>query len=481
MRILIVTHTFAPALNGQAVFSSHLAESLAARGHFVRVIVPAIDRPAFERKNGIEIQAIKGLDLRFIHKDLALAFALPGQAMQILREFQPQLVHFQDPAPISQILLWAARKLHIPTIATHHPGPAIWAPYLPGENWFVQRIIAPIIWQYFIGYLNRMAVVVSPSQASMRMLNAHGIRHPSIPVSCGVWIDKRSDQVPAHSYPGLATINSANKQSFLYVGRLDPEKRVDVLIEAFARIRNKSAYLLLAGSGASQESLQELVLKYRMQERVIFLGRVERAKIGELLAASDVFVMPGDSESLSIATLEAIAAGKPVIAANAMALPELVQDGWNGYLFAPGDAVDLAGKIDLMIGQQQLWPLMAARSISKAEPHTLTHAVESYVSLYQYLLSQPLPQPRPWLYPLPRWVVNSGWMLGAAQWAALLIILIISLVMRNHPVVAAPLDKVELINPVVIAEIKQFLTLLKHVNISNGQANGLLSLLRNLH
>ena len=67
MKILIVTHTFAPALNGQAVFTTNLAEGLVENKHQVRVWVPAVDRPAFEICNGVEIQTISALDLRFIH------------------------------------------------------------------------------------------------------------------------------------------------------------------------------------------------------------------------------------------------------------------------------------------------------------------------------------------------------------------------------------------------------------------------------
>ncbi len=466
MRVLIVTNTYAPALNGQAVFSTNLAEGMVSQGHVVRVIVPAIDRPAFEVRSGVEVEAIKALDLRFIHKDLALAWELPRKAVQTLQEFQPHIVHFQDPAPISQALLWAARKLGVATVGTHHPGPAIWAPYLPGENWLVQRLIVPIVWKYFTNYLNQLGAVVTPSRASARMLQAHSVRQSITPISCGIPNGLLNANKVGIQSAGIYRPHNENEPLFLYVGRFDPEKKVDVLIKAFAQIQDTSAKLLLAGSGACQKSLRELVTKYHLQKRVSFLGKVERSEIAALLAASDIFIMPGDSESLSIATLEAISMGKPVIAADAMALPELVQPGWNGLLFKAGDATDLAGKIDQMMQQKQTWPAMSARSFEIAQSHTMARTLASYVHIYQRLQNvRAVPKTGAPAYPLPGWILNPGWMMSLVQWAALVTILVISLVTRNHPVVAAPQDSIELFNPHVLTEIKEILVFIKQIDI----------------
>jgi len=104
---------------------------------------------------------------------------------------------------------------------------------------------------------------------------------------------------------------------------------------------------------------------------VRFLGRVPREAIAPLLQAADIFVMPGDVESLSLATLEAMACGKPVIAARAMALPELVRHGLSGRLFQPGEAGDLAAQMQWMLEHPEAWAVMGAhgRQVARAYLH----------------------------------------------------------------------------------------------------------------
>jgi 1,2-diacylglycerol 3-alpha-glucosyltransferase len=96
--------------------------------------------------------------------------------------------------------------------------------------------------------------------------------------------------------------------------------------------------------------------------------------------------MPSDAELQSIATLEAMATGRPILAANARALPELVQPGVNGYLFEHGDPENAARAIAKLVDQRDDWAAMGAASREIALPHNLANTIHRYEELYSTLL-----------------------------------------------------------------------------------------------
>jgi glycosyltransferase involved in cell wall biosynthesis len=102
----------------------------------------------------------------------------------------------------------------------------------------------------------------------------------------------------------------------------------------------------------------------------------------------DIFIMPSEAELLSISTLEASACGLPVLLANALALPELVKNGENGYLFKPGDAGDLVGHMNVMADQPERWESMGLVSREIALTHSLDIVVQKFEMLYSQLVTQ---------------------------------------------------------------------------------------------
>jgi glycosyltransferase involved in cell wall biosynthesis/O-antigen/teichoic acid export membrane protein len=125
------------------------------------------------------------------------------------------------------------------------------------------------------------------------------------------------------------------------VGRLDPQKGLDLLVRAFARLRGP-ATLALAGAGPEEARLRALVASLGLDERVVLLGR--RQDVPRVLAALDVFCMPSRWEGFGLALVEAMAAGLPVVASAVDSLPEVLADG--GLLVAPDDVDALARALD---------------------------------------------------------------------------------------------------------------------------------------
>jgi glycosyltransferase involved in cell wall biosynthesis len=180
----------------------------------------------------------------------------------------------------------------------------------------------------------------------------------------------------------------ADQFTFLYVGRLDGEKRLDVLIETFANSPRNDIQLAICGKGRYEQVLRRQVQALGQERRVKFIGFVEPEDLHKLYCSVDVFAMPSPEELQSIATLEAMASGKPILAANARALPELVQSNVNGYLFTANDPKDAARGIEHLINARDKWAEMGRISSERARLHSLETSLTRYEKHYRMLFER---------------------------------------------------------------------------------------------
>lgn len=167
------------------------------------------------------------------------------------------------------------------------------------------------------------------------------------------------------------------------VGNLYPVKGHQYLIDGIPSILNKcpNTSFIFAGRGQLEAELKEQVNRLGLDKRVHFLGL--RQDIPRILALLDIFVLPSLSEGLSMAILEAMIAGKPVIATQVGGNPELVVDGETGFLVPPRDSQALASKIATLLTNRQQAIQFAERGKRRAEGQfSLGTMVKTYQTLY---------------------------------------------------------------------------------------------------
>jgi glycosyltransferase involved in cell wall biosynthesis len=174
----------------------------------------------------------------------------------------------------------------------------------------------------------------------------------------------------------------------LYIGRHDREKRLDLLLSAAHRLQRDDYQLVFIGTGAFAQALHHQSHHFKLGKKAVFLGFIPSEKLVPVINCADIFVMPSPEELQSIASLEAMACAKPIIAANARALPELVHDSVNGALFKPNDVEDLARQINRLLDQRQDWLRMGAVSRELALTHDIHNTVRRYFRLYEEVISQ---------------------------------------------------------------------------------------------
>jgi 1,2-diacylglycerol 3-alpha-glucosyltransferase len=399
MRILIAGANYV-ALHGQAMFTVNLAEGLAARGHTVTVVFASEERRPYSRmRNGVHLEALRSIDLTFMQPFVYVPVFSRRRLGGILDAARPDIVHIQDHYPLSHAIVQEARRRDIKVIGSNHFMPENLAPYVPVLSG-VKPVFNWLLWKWMRYTYDRLEVVGAQSQAGTEILKARGLRPPVVRISCGIDLGRfhpspATDRDACRQRYGLSPDNTI----FLFVGRVDGEKRVDVLLRAMALLQRNDVQLVIAGHGSASRGYQALAHSLNLGSRVRFTGFVPNEDLPGLLNSVDVFTMPSEAELLSIASLEAMASGLPLLLADAVALPELVTPGENGYLFSAGDAADAAHYMNLLASDAALRQAMGHRGIERARQHSLERTIEHYATLYvQVLESAPVLQPEP--YPM---------------------------------------------------------------------------------
>lgn len=179
----------------------------------------------------------------------------------------------------------------------------------------------------------------------------------------------------------------------VFVGRLTPEKSVGTLLHAtqLALRQDRDFTLRIAGAGVCDAELKALANELGLAQHVEFVG--ETREVPALLRSAEMFVLPSRTEGLSLAILEAMASGLPVIATNVGGNPEAVVDGHTGMLVPPGDAQALAAAMLRVRGDTQLAQQMSTAARRRVETHfSVKSMVAKYEALYEEVLSERMAQ-----------------------------------------------------------------------------------------
>ncbi|GIV68007.1 glycosyltransferase [Caldilinea sp.] len=388
MRILLVGQSYYRKDNGQAVFTIRLAEGLAAVGQEVMVLAPS-EKGVASRciVNGVIVQKAPALHIGYNLNITAFSDSL---VESVLDEFRPDIVHIQDHLFLSRTALRLARRRNLPVVGTNHFLPNNWSNnlYIPRS---VQGVVHKAMWRNMLEVFNQLDAATTPTETAVAILRKQDIRIPVKAISCGVNQNEfypRPDLDPAimRRRYGLAL----DRTLFLYVGRVDREKGLDDLVDAAEILKHEPIQFVIAGKGLYRDILLEHTNSRNLNHVVVFPGFVPSEDLPLLINSCDAFIMPSAQELQSIATLEAMSCAKPVLAANARALPELVEHGVNGYLFSPFNPASIAGAVQLFLSKRERWAEMGEASLAKSRPHHLSNTVQRYIEWYESVIGRPV-------------------------------------------------------------------------------------------
>ncbi len=390
MKILIAADLHWPTINGVATFSRNLAQGLADRGHEVVVIAPSqrrSGRPTEEVDVNYVIKRTASVPFPF-YQNFRISLAPQMEIRRIFQEFQPDVVHLQMCLTIGNVTQRYALKYGIPIVATNHA--------IPDNLLDNLRLLAPmsrpigyVMTEYGVRFHRKVDYVTLPTQSAIGMFGEERLSVPVEPVSNGIDLSKFTPTKADQSVIGKFHIPH-NKPVITYVGRTDAEKHLFVLIEAFARTVHEAkteSHLLIVGSGTDLERMKNLTYELRIHSHVTFTGRVTDEEIVELQKVGDIFTMPSPAELQSIATLEAMASGKPVVAVDAGALGELCQDGKNGILCEKDNIDQFTAALTKLVDDEKLRAKYSKGSLEIAQTHDINHTLDKFEQIYNTVLT----------------------------------------------------------------------------------------------
>jgi 1,2-diacylglycerol 3-alpha-glucosyltransferase len=380
LTILIAADTYPPDVNGAAQFGYRLAKGMTGRGHNVHVLAcrNGKGKSFTESRPEGTVHRLRSHSVP-THETFRICFPweIKKEISLLFDRVQPDVVHIQSHYMIGEHVLYEAVKRGVRIVATNHFMPENLNPFLPFPQWF-KDIVGRISWKDMGKVMGKADVVTTPTPLAAKAMHQHAFLRKVLPLSNGIdsaaYELQPGEQIEPHPYPTV-----------MFAGRLAEEKHVDVLIEAISKTPPElNVHLEIVGGGEVRSSLEELVRRLGLGDRVKFLGLATDEELRKAYIQADLFCMPGTAELQSLVTLEAMSASTPVVLADAMALPHLVRDGENGYLFTPNDSDDLAKKITQILElPADERAAMGRASRQMVEPHSIQGTLQTFEDLYR--------------------------------------------------------------------------------------------------
>ena len=365
-----------PTYGGSGVVATELGQELAARGHDVHFITSAPPIRMNLSSPNIHFHQAEVVSYPlFDHSPYTLSLAVKMLEVFEAEKLDLLHVHYAIPHSVSALLArqMAAPK-RLPFITTLH-GTDI---TLVGNN----HNFLPIT-RYSI---EQSDGVTSISKYLLdRTIKEFDIKRQIevIPnfVNCELY--------SPHPDPELRAAWAPNGEAIvMHLSNFRPVKRILDVVQIFALIREKMpAKLVMVGDGPDREAAEELAMKLKIAQDVLFLGKQNDVHLK--LSQADLFLLPSELESFGLAALEAMACEVPVIATNVGGLPEVIQHGVDGYLVEPGD-VQQAAKyaVDLLSRPDRGREMGQLARINAKKNYCANDVIPMYERYYERILAQ---------------------------------------------------------------------------------------------
>lgn len=331
MRIGIVTDNYFPSVGGTEISIWNYTKSLREQGHEVIVFCPNFGRknPKKPQPSTVRLRSIRG-----IYSDHPLLFVYPG-IIKKFRQYNLDIIHSHTPITSIYLAQYVSKKLKIPHIYTMHTlipeqvkrwhagllrfsilyvfqsmllkSFRVPRNYLLHDEKQMAAMKVRLSWVYLLRLVKLPDAVIFPSKHIREIFRARGFDNKSYVLPTFSSMFQRIKQRPSHS-------NSSDVR-MIYVGRLDIEKRPQVIIDAVNLLPEHLNWkLIIIGGGNQEPKLRKLVRKYGLEERVIFKGKRKQAEIAKELLQADIFIMSSYRfDTQAIVLLEACGAGLPIV------------------------------------------------------------------------------------------------------------------------------------------------------------------------
>ncbi len=378
MRVGLFTNNYLPFRGGVTTAVETLRQGLEARGDRAWVFAPAwsgshVDPACVYRYPSVAAPTYPG----FV---VPLPFSRRWSRAAL--DLDLDIFHAQHPFLLGVTARRLARAQGRPLVFTYHTRYEKYAHYVP----LPERLVASLAVSLACRFAGTADLVVVPSTRIAESLEGQGVKAKIAVVPTGVPLDlfRPGDHVAARRSLGLAE----DAPLCLYVGRLDREKSVERVIDAFGSVALavSGARLLLVGQGSHEAALRRLAAASSARSAICFAGSVAREELPPYYQAADLFLFSSETETQGLVLAEAHACGLPAVAVRASGVDEVVRDGETGLL-TKADVEELAdAAIGLLLDAPRRSAMaLAARALTESD-FSAARQVEVMAGHYRRLL-----------------------------------------------------------------------------------------------
>lgn len=350
-----------------------LVAHLLAAGATVRVYSPTSKHPAFPPTG--DLVSVPAIPFPGERGEYKIARGLPRRPRRDLEAFAPNIVHVSAPDFLGQAALRWARRRGIATLASLHTR------FETYPRYYGLAVIEPAIVALLRRFYRRVDKVMVPGESMAELLRDWGVETPIGIWSRGMDHDRFSPARRDLTWRrGLGIADTDVALGFL--GRLVKEKGLDIFAAVSRELQARGVphKVLVVGQGPARDWFASQV------PQAVFAGFQSGDDLGRAVASMDVFFNPSVTETFGNVTLEAMAAGVPVVAARATGAIDLVDEGVTGYLVPPRDVSAYADAIQRIVAEPALRDSLGAAGHAKAAGYSWEKANQAVLDAYLELL-----------------------------------------------------------------------------------------------
>jgi len=375
LRIAFISGNYNCVRDGANRAQNMLVRYLTDRGAAVRVYSPTCDEPAFEPAG--ELVSVPSLPMMFGRKEYRFSPRLPRRTQEDIATFAPNLFHISLPFFHGKSALALARRMQVPVVAAMHTRFETYPAY------YRLGLLTPAVVARLRHFYRRCERIVAPCDSAARTMEAQGMGS-----NVGIWsrgVD-RAVFAPERRDLGFRRSLGIGDDELVvgFLGRLVLEKGLGDFADTVARLRGEGLAfrVLVIGDGPARGWFAE-----RLRDAA-FAGFLHGEELGRALASADVLLNPSATEAFGNVSLEAMACGVPVVAADAPGNSNLVVDGRTGALVAPGDIAGYAAALRGYVTDPALRASHAQAARAHSAQFSWDHANAAMAETYFAALSE---------------------------------------------------------------------------------------------
>ena len=300
------------------------------------------------------------------------------------------IVHSQSPFPLGYLGLTWARKLDIPAMNTYH---TLYPEYINTyvNKKLVRKPLSYITKKFTKMVLNKFDLTISPSPQMAEDLVKYGVTKPIEVMPTGIDLDRFNIEKKPEAFRQKLGIKKDEKM-LLCMCRLGREKNINFLIDAMPVLLKKipGAKLVVCGEGVAKSELEAQVKKYGLENKVIFLGFLNREDWVNAYAAEDIFAFASRTETQGLVLLEAMYFKKPAVCIGEMGVIDVLEgfDRQRGGFLTKNDVNDFSDKVASLLLDKALYDKKAKEANEKAVEMSSENMAKKMLKIYERVIEE---------------------------------------------------------------------------------------------